>query len=548
MRLLEEMLRKLLYYAYHSRAKTYVSRRIHLAEGSRSGLIRSLAHMLIIYQGRVIGHFKSGTYYGPTVKTCSISNGGAIPLDRSSVPNYGGMNCGPEAMEYPKISIVTPNYNQGRFLEECIQSVLSQNYPNLEYIVIDGGSTDDSLDVIKRNADRIHYWISERDGGQADAINKGLGHATGKIFNWLNSDDRLMPDALFMCADAYRQNQTAAGWVGACCRLDEQGNIVDTIFPNGLDRENIGQNWNGKQFYQPSCFLSTEMVKAIGGLDPSLYIALDLDLWIRLLEKGDFVVGKGTWSTAINHDNAKTQKYKGMMVQETADLQRKHGFFEGAERRMNIKEKKVFEYTIPDYLIKKLARDAVFPRASESYKSTYEKRNNLCFVGDFSTREDLDAVIYFLRDIFPVILRQDWLEFHIIGRRTDVCKKMLSRTYNVKFIELAGHFTELLAQYKLFVCPMTDYGGMRGKIRLAAAAGLPIVTTTNGLEGLPVRDGEDCFISDSPVEFGEKCSQCFNDRIVWNNLSIRSRLISLRYFGVPDDAEPLIKQNGFHEK
>lgn len=110
------------------------------------------------------------------------------------------------AVKLPRISIITPSYNQGQYIEETICSVLSQNYPNLEYIIIDGGSTDQSVEIIKKYQSQITYWVSEPDKGQADAINKGLARITGDWFNWLNSDDILMPNALHNLARMIQAN------------------------------------------------------------------------------------------------------------------------------------------------------------------------------------------------------------------------------------------------------------------------------------------------------------------------------------------------------
>ena len=105
--------------------------------------------------------------------------------------------------ELPKISIVTPTYNQGRFIEQTICSVLDQGYPNLEYIIIDGGSRDNTVDIIKKYEHRLSYWVSEMDSGQTHAINKGFAKCTGEIFNWINSDDYYAPDALQKIAKAF---------------------------------------------------------------------------------------------------------------------------------------------------------------------------------------------------------------------------------------------------------------------------------------------------------------------------------------------------------
>lgn len=117
--------------------------------------------------------------------------------------------------ELPKISIVTPSFNQGKYLEKTILSVLEQDYPNLEYIIIDGGSTDNSVEIIKKYEKHLAYWVSEPDRGQSHAINKGFGHATGEILGWLNSDDYYAPGAPQAIAEAFLANPDVGAIVGA---------------------------------------------------------------------------------------------------------------------------------------------------------------------------------------------------------------------------------------------------------------------------------------------------------------------------------------------
>src|SRR5579864_2747619 len=117
-------------------------------------------------------------------------------------------------MEYPPITVVTPSLNQAEFLEETIRSVLDQNYPNLEYIICDGGSSDNSVEIIKRYQDRLAWWVSEKDQGQSNAINKGFSKASGDLLGYINSDDTLAPGALMAAAEAYRQgHEWITGWV-----------------------------------------------------------------------------------------------------------------------------------------------------------------------------------------------------------------------------------------------------------------------------------------------------------------------------------------------
>jgi glycosyltransferase involved in cell wall biosynthesis len=181
---------------------------------------------------------------------------------------------------FPKISIVTPSYNQGNFLEETILSVLNQNYPNLEYIIIDGGSDDNSVSIIKKYESYLKYWVSEKDLGQANAINKGLLFCEGEIFNWLNSDDYLEPGALFNIAKAFANEhvQMVAGKVRNFSITDEQIIANQHLSAKGL------LCWEpGVKFVQPGVWMRRELISQCGGIDEQFHFAFDWDLYIRYL-------------------------------------------------------------------------------------------------------------------------------------------------------------------------------------------------------------------------------------------------------------------------
>ena len=175
------------------------------------------------------------------------------------------------------ISIITPSYNQGHFIEETIESVVLQNYPNLEYIIIDGGSKDNTLDVIKKYDSQITYWESKKDKGQSDAINKGLARATGDIVAWLNSDDMYTENALKRVAaifTKYPEVDVVYGNVWQC-------------YPDKTEKH-INVKFNPKHFlagvnmHQPSVFWRRRVHEEVGYIDESLYYTMDYDLWLRL--------------------------------------------------------------------------------------------------------------------------------------------------------------------------------------------------------------------------------------------------------------------------
>lgn len=203
----------------------------------------------------------------------------------------------PNGEEWPLISIVTPSYNQGEFLEETIRSVLLQNYPRLEYIVMDGGSSDESVDILKKYDKWLSYWVSEKDGGQSNAINSGFRIASGRVVNWLNSDDYLEPGALRAVAIASASAGDSVAWVGACRIVDREGKKLFTASPVVNDASGFanwgepGQSDSSRGWVgQPSCFFDRDSFVSLGGLDKSLYFTMDVDLWIRLARKGQFSV------------------------------------------------------------------------------------------------------------------------------------------------------------------------------------------------------------------------------------------------------------------
>lgn len=179
-------------------------------------------------------------------------------------------------IEYPKISIVTPSYNQGKFIEETIRSILLQNYPNLEYIIIDGGSNDETIEVIKKYEKWITYWISEPDNGQSHAINKGLDKCTGTVFNWLNSDDYYNPDALKVVGANFFKTGCDA-LIGYVKNTDEEGLVYRTRV------RSLEETIAFANLVQPGAFFDLEIIKRFGGVNEEANFMMDAELWLKFL-------------------------------------------------------------------------------------------------------------------------------------------------------------------------------------------------------------------------------------------------------------------------
>lgn len=193
----------------------------------------------------------------------------------------------------PKISIVTPSYNQGAYLEKTIKSVLDQNYPNLEYIIIDGGSTDNSVEIIKKYADRLAFWVSEKDNGQSDAINKGLSCCTGEIIAWLNSDDYYEKDTLEKVAKTFSDFPDYEVIVGDCriIQVDDKGNEINTFIarPGEVSQDSLMSYWvEGFVPPQPSMFWRKSLQDKTGLLSEELNFGMDLEFWLQFSKYSSF--------------------------------------------------------------------------------------------------------------------------------------------------------------------------------------------------------------------------------------------------------------------
>lgn len=186
-------------------------------------------------------------------------------------------------MSLPRISIVTPSYNQGRFIDATIQSVLKQGYPNLEYIIIDGGSTDESVDIIKGHETNLAYWVSEKDSGAADAIAKGFRRATGDILAYLNSDDLYLPGTLHAVAAAFSAGKSDVVY-GNTWWIDTDGGRI------GDRRQTpfapMGYLYGGFDLQQPAVFWTKQAYEKCGGIDPTYMFTFDTELFVRFVNQG----------------------------------------------------------------------------------------------------------------------------------------------------------------------------------------------------------------------------------------------------------------------
>lgn len=225
----------------------------------------------------------------------------------------------------PLVTIVTPSFNQSKFIEETIISVLNQSYRNIQYIIIDGCSTDTTLEIVNKFKDKIDIIISENDKGQADAINKGFKLAKGELVGWLNSDDILYPDCIAEIVNLYNKNNKAAIYYNSYNDLiDDEGKLIKTyqrIIPNKKHLLKINYD-----VVQPGSFYNRLLLERIDYLDINNFYCMDLDLWLNLLDLGAIEYTSDRSHAAFRiHSGSKTDTGKEKFLKNIHKVLKKHG-------------------------------------------------------------------------------------------------------------------------------------------------------------------------------------------------------------------------------
>jgi glycosyltransferase involved in cell wall biosynthesis len=208
--------------------------------------------------------------------------------------------------DLPLVSIITPSYNQARFLESTLRSVLEQDYPNIEYLVVDGASTDGSVEIVRRYADRLAWWVSEKDSGQSEAVNKGLRRARGEIVGWLNSDDLYLPGAVSAAVAAFRSHPEAGLVYGDALAIDADGKPFNVMHAR---QYTLADLMAFNIICQPAAFMRRSVLEQVNYLDPAYHLLMDNLLWMHMAQKAPLIYVPQTWAAARYHEQAKNRTF-----------------------------------------------------------------------------------------------------------------------------------------------------------------------------------------------------------------------------------------------
>lgn len=248
----------------------------------------------------------------------------------------------------PKISIITPSFNQGDFIEETINSVINQAYSNIEYIIIDGGSSDHTLEIIQKYEGKITTWVSEKDSGQSNAINKGFKLATGEIVTWLGSDDLFLNGALEKVCQVFKENPNVNLVHGNTeLLLAKERRVKQHISAEGYPYKYL----SGMSFSQPSSFFRRSALEMVGYLNETLHYGMDYDLMIRLYDRGEVARINDFLSVYRLHENSKSSMAKVKFAEEWAEIFSKIAYSVNSDSRVieHLKSLKLYKEPVLPY-------------------------------------------------------------------------------------------------------------------------------------------------------------------------------------------------------
>jgi glycosyltransferase involved in cell wall biosynthesis len=223
----------------------------------------------------------------------------------------------------PKVSIITPSFNQGRFIEATIQSVLAQDYANIEYIIVDGGSKDDSVDIIKKYERHLTWWVSEKDKGHADALNKGFSRATGDILAWLNSDDLYYPYTVSEATAILRERPEVGMVYGDANLIDSSGEFAGKFAARQTDYRRLLRG--SVHIPQATTFYRASTWRSAGLFDLSLFFAFDYEMWVRFSKMSQLLYVPRLWADFRMHDEGKSVINDNRCYPDMLEVYRREG-------------------------------------------------------------------------------------------------------------------------------------------------------------------------------------------------------------------------------